>query len=92
MGRIDVSKKKRIVNQILISLPGMKKIILSISFLFCTGMLFAQNYPVKNVTVAGKKMAYRSFGLENRKPGDPVLIFESGLGTPGDNYEVMILL
>src|SRR5258708_5628446 len=67
----------------------MKKIILSISFLFCTGMLFAQNYPVKNVTVAGKKMAYRSFGLENRKPGDPVLIFESGLGTPGDNYEVL---
>ena len=67
----------------------MKKITLSISFLLCAATLIAQNYPVKNVTVAGKKMAYRSFGLENRKPGDPVLLFESGLGTPGDNYEVL---
>ena len=39
------------------------------------------------MVAAGKKMTYRSVGLENRKPGEPVLIFESGLGTPGDNCQ-----
>jgi len=65
----------------------MKKIFILISLLFLKSALFAQSYPVKEVMVAGKKMAYRSFGLENHKPGEPVLIFESGLGTPGDNYQ-----
>jgi hypothetical protein len=72
-----------------VELPDMKKITLSICLLFCAGTPFAQNYPVRNVTVAGRKMACRSFGLENRKPGDPVIIFESGLGMPGDNFEVL---
>lgn len=42
--------------------------------------------------VDGKKMAYKSFGLENRKPGEPVLVFESGFGSGGGAYEVLFPL
>jgi pimeloyl-ACP methyl ester carboxylesterase len=35
------------------------------------------------VTVAGKKMSYTSFGLNNRRPGEPVVIFEAGFGASG---------
>lgn len=43
----------------------------------------------QSVVVDGKKMAYKSFGLETRKPGEPVLVFESGFGSGGGAYEVL---
>lgn len=35
--------------------------------------------------VRGKKMSYKTFNLENRKPDQPILVFEHGLG--GGNFE-----
>src|ERR1700761_65732 len=44
----------------------------------------AQTPPVRQfTTVAGKKMCYISAGLENRNPGEPVIILEAGFGGAG---------
>lgn len=40
----------------------------------------AQEKSKELVIVDGKKMAYETFNLENRKEGSPILVFESGLG------------
>lgn len=34
-------------------------------------------------------MWYKSYGLETRKAGDPVLVFESGLGSGGGSFEIL---
>lgn len=47
---------------------------------FITFNFYAQSREVKSATVDGKKMGYSTFNLANRKEGDPVLVFESGLG------------
>jgi pimeloyl-ACP methyl ester carboxylesterase len=39
--------------------------------------------PRQYLTVAGKKMSYTSFGLADRKPGEPVIVFEAGFGASG---------
>jgi pimeloyl-ACP methyl ester carboxylesterase len=41
------------------------------------------HYTRQYITVAGKKMSFTSFGLANRRPGKPVVIFEAGFGAPG---------
>lgn len=41
---------------------------------------FAQQSANKIVSVEGKKISYKTFNLENRKSGEPVLVFEAGLG------------
>ncbi|MEO9510674.1 MAG: alpha/beta fold hydrolase [Flavobacteriaceae bacterium] len=57
------------------------KIILSILFIIAFN---PSNYAQKNdselVIVDGKKIAYKSFNIENRKEGEPILVFETGLG------------
>ena len=40
-------------------------------------------YTRQYISVAGKKMAYETFGLANRRPGDPILIFEAGFAASG---------
>lgn len=40
-------------------------------------------YPRQYITVAGKKMSFTSFGLANRRSGEPVVIFEGGFGVAG---------
>lgn len=52
-------------------------------------LLPAQFSLAQSVTVDGKKMHYASFGLENRKPGEPVLVFESGMGSGGGAYGML---
>jgi pimeloyl-ACP methyl ester carboxylesterase len=41
------------------------------------------HYPRQYITVAGKKMSFSSFGLTNRRSGEPVIIFEGGFGASG---------
>lgn len=53
---------------------------LSLFALIFSISIFAQKNDSKLAIVAGKKMAYKTFNLENRKDGEPVLVFESGLG------------
>ena len=40
-------------------------------------------YARQYIRVAGKKMSYTSFGLATRRPGEPVILFESGYGGAG---------
>lgn len=42
--------------------------------------IYAQQNESKLVVVDGKKMACKTFNIENRKVGEPILVFESGLG------------
>lgn len=59
-------------------------------FILSANAVVAQDkYQTKYVSVDGRKMAYKSYGLENRKPGVPVLVFESGLGSGGGAYELL---
>ena len=68
----------------------------SIKLLFLTVILastitiFGQSaYKTQFINVGGKKMAYKSYGLEIRKAGDPVLVFESGVGGDKGNFDVL---
>ena len=52
--------------------------------LLSTRLLNAQNAEKKFVTIDKVKIAYNTFGIENRKGKEPVLVFESGMG--GGNF------
>jgi len=43
--------------------------------------------PTKSITVDGKKMTVYTQGLEARKPGQPVVIFENGMGITLNNFD-----
>lgn len=67
------------------------KIILGIIFLFALNpAISAQQNNKGLVIVDGKKMAYNTFNLENRKDGSPILVFESGLG--GGTFDPILSL
>lgn len=55
-------------------------------FIFSANIALGQT---KHATVDGKKMGYQSYGLETRKPGAPILVFESGLGSGGGSYGLL---
>jgi hypothetical protein len=38
------------------------------------------------ITIDSTKIWINTIGLENRKEGQPVIVFESGMGTPMDNW------
>ncbi len=57
------------------------QLILCISFLIALNLsMHAQKSDQKSVIVDGKKMSYKTFNIENRQEGEPILVFESGLG------------
>lgn len=39
------------------------------------------------ITIDGNKIRVNTIGTDNRKAGQPVVVFESGLGTPMDNWD-----
>lgn len=39
------------------------------------------------ITIDGNKVRVNTIGTDNRKAGQPVVVFESGLGTPMDNWD-----
>lgn len=65
----------------------MKSII---TFVFITffsiTLAFSQTSERKFVSINNKQMAYKTFGLEGRKANEPVVVFESGLGSGGGSY------
>ncbi len=61
----------------------MKPILLLITALISTS-LFGQK---RFITVDHTRIWINTIGIENRKPGQPVVVFESGLGTPMDNWD-----
>ncbi len=42
------------------------------------------------ITIDGTKIWINTIGLENRKEGQPIIIFESGLGTPMDHWDKVL--
>lgn len=65
----------------------MKSIITLVCIIFFSSILtFSQTLERKFVTINKKQMAYRTFGIENRKDNEPVIVFESGLGSGGGSY------
>jgi pimeloyl-ACP methyl ester carboxylesterase len=59
----------------------INKIISSILFLLAFKLsIYAQQNESKSVVVNGKSIDYKTFNIENRKNGEPILVFESGLG------------
>lgn len=62
-------------------MKSINKIVLGILFLIAFNpSIFAQQKESKLVVVEGKKIAFRTFNIESRKNGEPILVFESGLG------------
>jgi hypothetical protein len=58
----------------LYSIKSIYKIIFSLLFLFISNSsIFAQK-DSKLVLVEGKKMSYKTFNLEKRKDGEPILV------------------
>ncbi len=57
------------------------KNIWSILFLIAFNIsIYAQKSDNKLIDVDGKKISYETFNIDNRKEGEPILVFESGLG------------
>jgi len=65
----------------------MKSII---TFVFITFFsvtsVFSQTSERKFVSINNKKIAYKTFGPETRKANEPIVVFESGLGSGGGSY------
>ncbi len=62
----------------------MKELFKAMLLLFLgtafTKAVSAQSNTSQSVMVEGKKMAYKTSNLANRKAGEPILVFEAGLG------------
>lgn len=60
--------------------------------IFCLilpNIIIAQNSQTTYVSVNNIKTAYKVVGIENRKDGTPIIIFESGIGMGGGNFETI---
>lgn len=53
---------------------------------FSITSVFSQTSDRKFVSINNKKIAYKTFGLEERKANEPIVVFESGLGSGGGSY------
>jgi len=61
-------------------MKSISKIVLGILFSIALNSSIHAQQESKLVMVEGKNIAYKTFNIENRKDGEPVLVFESGLG------------
>jgi pimeloyl-ACP methyl ester carboxylesterase len=81
---IKIIKKSRIIEKF--CMPRLLRPVLAIglSILVFPYVLQAQPHYIRQyLTIAGKKMSYTSFGLDARRPGQPVVVFEAGFGATG---------
>jgi pimeloyl-ACP methyl ester carboxylesterase len=69
------------------------KLVPFIVLCFWAATTYAQPEPkgghTRTIVVDGKKMAIYTSGLEKRKPGQPVVIFENGLGVTLNNWDAI---
>ena len=67
----------------------MRKTIL-FSLVLITFCGFSQNvHETQFITINGKKTAYSTSVLKTRKPGEPLIVFESGAMTPKENWDTL---
>lgn len=60
-------------------------------FLVFSLLISLSSYAQKRfITVDSSKIWVNTRGIENRKPGQPVVVFESGYGTPMDNWDKVL--
>lgn len=65
----------------------MKSIITVVFIIvFSIPSVFSQTSERKFVSINNRQMAYKIFGLEERKANEPIVVFESGLGSDGGSY------
>ncbi len=64
----------------------MRKILLSIIILLSLNLSAQKRF----ITIDSTKIWINTIGIENRKKGQPVVVFESGLGTPMDNWDKVL--
>ncbi|MEL7122318.1 MAG: alpha/beta hydrolase [Bacteroidota bacterium] len=62
----------------------MKQNLFLLSLLFLSLQSLAQK---RFITINESKIWINTIGIEERKEGQPVIVFESGFGTPMDNWE-----
>lgn len=62
------------------------KSIITFAFVFQIALIFSQISERKFVSINNKQIAYKTFGLEERKLNEPIVVFESGLGSGGGGY------
>lgn len=68
--------------------PEIRPLICLLVFvLYLTGPLLAQT---QKVDVEGTSIAVQTSGLKNRKDGEPVIVFESGFGTPMGHWDTIL--
>lgn len=59
-------------------------------FAFLLGLTsFQSGGQSRFITIDGAKIQIQTKGIENRVPGQPVVVFESGLGTPLGNWDTI---
>ncbi|MGA0556914.1 alpha/beta fold hydrolase [Larkinella sp. VNQ87] len=65
----------------------MNKLLLLVVF----AGFFSKAYPqVRKITIDGTQIAVQTAGLETRKEGEPVVVFESGFGTPMGHWDTIL--
>jgi pimeloyl-ACP methyl ester carboxylesterase len=65
----------------------MKSIITFVFFsFFSITLTFSQTTERKFVSINNKQIAYKTIGLVERKANEPIVVFESGLGSDGGSY------
>ena len=62
------------------------KVLLLIFCLLHAWKIEAQN---QYISVDGAKICFNTLNIENRKPAQPLIVFESGLGTPMGNWDTI---
>ncbi len=62
------------------------KSIVTFVFVFQIALVFSQISERKFITINNKQIVYKTFGLEARKLNEPIVVFESGLGSGGGGY------
>lgn len=67
-----------------------KKILGFLLLIAFNQSIYAQQNDSKLVVVEGKKMTYKTVNIENRKDGEPILVFEPGLG--GGTFDPLLPL
>jgi pimeloyl-ACP methyl ester carboxylesterase len=63
-----------------------KLIFLSITILFCLNTYSQKRFTIIDST----KICINTIGIENRKVGQPLIVFQSGLGTPMGNWDKIL--
>ncbi len=60
------------------------------TFIICFLLSVAGYAQPQFITIGKTNLAYKSTNLDKRKPGEPVIVFESGFGSGGGNFDGLV--